>query len=246
MRRLLVASIVALTASMQSGLYAAEMPDLTRVDRPLHKQPVYHSKRPLYGVAAFGPKADKSVWLVLDQSKADSTEYDVLYIDRNANGDLTDTGERLTLDEDGRFRLPTFIDPATGVQHGEFTVRTREKEPTVMLSIKWRGETRFGGGYPQDPEKGYMTFASRPEEAPILWVQADAPFRFQRWFGRELHIGKSDDFKVFLGQPGHGHAAFFAAQVHFLPEKDWVRATLLYRDKQGKEQRAVSELRERC
>ena len=81
---------------------------------------------------------------------------------------------------------------------------------------------------------------------PILWVQGDAPFRFQRWFGRELHIGKSDDFKVFLGQPGRGRAAFFAAQQHFLPDKDWVRATLIYRDRQGKERRAVSELRERC
>jgi hypothetical protein len=246
MRGRSLVSMTALVAWSLSSAYAADMPNLTSLERPPHAQPAYRSKRPLYGVAAFGPKAEKAVWLVLDQSKPDGDQYDVLYIDLNANGDLTEPGERLTLDKDGRFRLPTFVDPATGVKHGEFSLRATGAEPTVMLSIQWRGQTRFGGGYPQDPEDGYLAFATRPAEAPILWVQGDAPFRFQRWYGRDLHIGKADDFKVFLGQPGHGRSAFFAAQVHFLPDKEWVRATLIYRDKQGKEQRAVCELRERC
>ena len=48
---------------------AAEMPDLSQVDRALQKEPAYAGKKPLYGLAVFGPKADKKVWLVLDKSK---------------------------------------------------------------------------------------------------------------------------------------------------------------------------------
>lgn len=168
MRGLRVASIPALMAWTLSATLAAEMPSLMSLGRPLRSQPVYRSKRPLYGLAAFGPKAEKVVWLVLDQSKPDNAPYDVLYIDLNANGDLTEEGERLKLGADSRFRLPTFIDPATGIKHRELTVRTDGAKPTVMFNIQWRGQTRFGGGYPQDPEEGYLAFATRPADAPFF------------------------------------------------------------------------------
>ena len=88
--------------------------------------------------------------------------YDVLHIDLNADGDLTGPGERLTPDEDGRFHVADFKDPATGVKHPDFTVRlSKDTEPTVMLSLRWRGQFNFGGGYPEDPEGGYMRFAAQ-------------------------------------------------------------------------------------
>src|SRR5215213_4483254 len=74
---------------------AAEMPDLTRVDRAIKKEPAYVAKDPLYGLALFGPKAEKRVWLVLDRSKPDAAGYDVLHIDRDADGDLAGPGERI-------------------------------------------------------------------------------------------------------------------------------------------------------
>lgn len=228
-------------------LSTGEAPDLARSLKAPRKEPAYASKRPLYGLAAFGPKAEKAVWLVLDQRAPKGDLYDVLHIDLDADGDLTGKAERLTAGADGLFRLAELTDPATGAKHKELTVRVGGKEdPTVMLGIGWRGKYRFGGGYPEDPEAGYLRFAPKAEDAPVLWMHGDGPFRFQRWYVNKLTVGAADDFKVFLGQPGRGKSAFCAAQEHILPAKEWVKATLIYRDGMGKEKRAVCKLKERC
>jgi hypothetical protein len=227
-------------------LQAGETPDLAKLARAPRKEPAYACKRPLYGLAAFGPKADKAVWLVLDKSKADSARYDVLYIDLDADGDLTGKGERLTAGAEGRFQLAELTDPSTGAKHKEFTLRTEGDGATVMLGVRWRGEFRFGGGYPQDPQDGYMRFAERPADAPVVWLHGDGPFRFQHWCSGRLTIGGADDFKVFLGQPGRGRASFAAAQQHILPAGAYVKAKLVYRDGMGREREAACELRERC
>src|SRR5262245_39202710 len=60
--------------------------DLTRIDRTIAKEPAYKSK-PRYCLLVFGPEAKTRVWLVLDG--------EVLYVDRNGNGDLTEPGERV-------------------------------------------------------------------------------------------------------------------------------------------------------
>jgi hypothetical protein len=142
---------------------AADLPSLQNVDRRIAKQPEYHSKRPLYGLLVFGPAAEKRISMVLDQSKPAIERYDLLYIDLNANGDLTEPTERRLGeidDNDIRFQLP--------------------------------------------------------------------------------------DLKVFVGQPGVGASTFWAFQEHFLPEREGVKATLIYRDAQDKELRLTCLLKERC
>src|SRR5690242_3715436 len=62
--------------------------DLTRVDRTIRHEPVYKA-RPKYCLLVFGPKAKQRVWLVLDGN--------VLYVDRNGNGDLTEKGKRVNV-----------------------------------------------------------------------------------------------------------------------------------------------------
>jgi hypothetical protein len=247
--KFIAAFAVCLGLVSHSSQAADPMPELAKLDRSLRKEPTYGAKQPLYGLAVFGPKAHKRVWLVLDKSAPDAKDYDVLHIDLNANGDLTEPGKRLMrTDGDGEFVAGDFTDPATGTKHTEFKVRVSENEGdrSVMLSLRWGGEVKFGGGYPEDPETGYLKFATTREAAPVVWVNGDTPFRFQRWYGSKLTIGGKDDLKVFLGQPGRGPNTFFAAQVHFLPEDEWVRATLIYKDGMNKEQRVVSELKERC
>jgi len=64
--------------------------DLTRIDRSIAKEPVYKTKTPEYCLLVFGPEATTRVWLVRDG--------DTLYVDRNGNGDLTETGEKVTAD----------------------------------------------------------------------------------------------------------------------------------------------------
>ena len=45
---------------------------------------------------------------------------------------------------------------------------------------------------------------------------------------------------------GVGRSTFCAFKQHFLPDGEWVKATLIYRDGMGKEQRLACELKERC
>ena len=239
-------AVVAGLALCVRAATGAEFPDLAKVDRSPPKEPAYLAKPPLYGLAVFGAKAEKRVWMVLDKSKADADKYDVLHIDLDADGDLTGSGERLTLAEDGKFQVGDYKDPATGASHGEFTVRPDPENKCVMLSLRWRGQYKFGGGYPEDPESGYMAFTAKPADAPVVWMFGDAPFRFQRWYSDKLTIGGGSDLKVFLGQPGRGPNTFSATQEHILPPGQVVRATLVYTDAAGKEQRAVCELKERC
>jgi hypothetical protein len=65
--------------------------DLTRIKRSIGKEPPYESRSPQYCLLVFGSEAKVRVWLVLDG--------DVLYLDRNGNGDLTDPGERIVASE---------------------------------------------------------------------------------------------------------------------------------------------------
>jgi hypothetical protein len=78
MRSLIVLLLVS------GSLIAAET---KKIDRSIGKEPKY-SNTPLYALLAFGPELNHRVWLVRDG--------DTLYVDKNANGDLTDPGEAIT------------------------------------------------------------------------------------------------------------------------------------------------------
>src|SRR5262249_6342905 len=103
---------------------AGEAPDLSKIDRRIAKEPVYVSKAPLYGLYVFGPKATTRVWAVFDKSSADKQDYDVLYFDRNANGDLTESSKRI-VGVNGSFAVGDFTDPATGDVHKQLSVSRR-------------------------------------------------------------------------------------------------------------------------
>ena len=229
---------------------AGDGPDLRDVDRRAPREPASTSRRPLYGLLVFGPEAKARVWMVLDRSKPDAGPYDVLYADLDADGDLTEPAERVAGQVEGntvRFRLPDLTDPASGAVHTNFTARAPGgPDPTVMVSLTWRGGRKMGGGYPEDPEDGYLSSGRPRRSAPVMWADGDGPFRFQRWYGGRLPIGGEEDFKVFVGQRGAGPNSFWAFQEHFLPESEGVQATLVYRDAGGKEQRLTCLLKERC
>ena len=66
--------------------------DLTKIDRTIAKLPKFRSERPQFCLMVFGADAHKRVWLAQDG--------DVLYVDRNGNGDLTEPDERIAADPD--------------------------------------------------------------------------------------------------------------------------------------------------
>jgi hypothetical protein len=242
---LALAAMVSRTGTAAAG----EPPDLSKVERRLVKEPAYRSKQPLYGLYVFGPQARTRVWAVLDKSKPDAAAYDVLYFDRNADGDLTAAAERIEGKSDTgsvTFAVGTFTDPLTKQEHKGLTISNRDGDPpTTFLKLEWCGKVVVRGGYA--PVSGpYSQFARTPAEAPVLWPGADGPFSFQFWLPEPLLIGGSNDVKVFLGHRGHGKNTFCAVPDTFLPKEVPVLATLIYHDKDGKERRAQSELRERC
>ena len=230
-------------------VHAGDPPDLQKIERRLSKEPKYRAE-PLYGLVAFGPQASSRVWLILDKSTPTADRYDVLYADLNGNGDLTETAEKFTAsaaEGDVRFLLPDFKDSATGATHTAFSIRVSAgAEPTVMVSMKWRDGHKLGGGYPADPDRGYLKFATSAAAAPVLWANGDGPFRFQRWYSGKLTIDAADDLKVFVGQLGVGPNSFCAFQQHVLPDAEGVEATLIYRSADGKEQKLTSRLHNRC
>jgi hypothetical protein len=236
-------------AAAGSGL-AADHRDLGKIERTILREPAYVASRPLYGLLIIGASGKMRTWLVLDKSKADGDTYDVLYADLNGNGDLTESGERFAAREQGNggaaFQLPDWKDPATGATHTNFSVKLHTvPKAYVMVSLMWQNRLRMGGGYPEDPDPGYMQLADRPADAPILWANGDGPFRFQRWYGGKLTIGAADDLKVFIGQQGVGRSSFWAFTQHVLPQEEAVQATLLYTDATGTQQ-VVCQLKDRC
>jgi hypothetical protein len=223
---------------------AAGPPDLAKVDRHIASEPKYTAERPLYGLYVFGPEARTRVWAVLDKSTKSGNDYDVLYFDRDADGDLTEPGERIASGTDG-FRIGDFKDPATGDVHKGLRISLRP-DGTVFLRMVWRGQQPVMGGYAEDSGP-YCRFAASPAEAPVLWPGAEGPLAFQRWaFDKSFPIGGSGDARVFLGHRGLGENTFCGLSQDFLPPQVPVLATLIFTDGEGKERRSCNELRERC
>jgi hypothetical protein len=81
--RWLMLVLSAMTLFAAAPLRAA---DLAAIERTIGKQPAYGAE-PCYCLLLFGPEAKTRVWIVEDGR--------TLYVDRNANGDLTDDGPPL-------------------------------------------------------------------------------------------------------------------------------------------------------
>ena len=80
--------------------------DLKNMDRTIVKEPKYTSQ-PYYALLVFGPEAKTRVWLVLDG--------EVLYVDRNGNGDLTEANERVELDVEATKKIKVAPGAYTGM-----------------------------------------------------------------------------------------------------------------------------------
>ena len=79
--------------------------DLTKIERVIAKEPSYAKGHPVFGM-----EAQTRVWLILDG--------EILYVDRNADLDLTASNERIRgkVEPDGQRSFPAIaIDPKPGV-----------------------------------------------------------------------------------------------------------------------------------
>ena len=70
--------------------------DCTKIDRDL-KEPEYGSETPAYRFLALGPAGETIIAMVADESQGTGLGIDTLYMDLNANHDLTEPTERFAL-----------------------------------------------------------------------------------------------------------------------------------------------------
>ncbi len=236
--------------------------DFAAVPRTFESEPAYVGE-PRYGMFLFGEAADARVWAVLDKSNADSDVYDVLYLDRDADGVLGEEGERFdgkvkgpgTDTVSAKFTIGAFAQPTRGkaapvavspkepVEHSDFTITWTKA--SVRYAMEWKGKTRTMGGFGPTREV-YAGFGASPEAATILVPGYDRPLEFERWLSATLDIGGASDFKVFLGAKGSKRGAFSCGDQNLLPEGEFVIATLIYTNEDDEEKRAEVKLRERC
>jgi hypothetical protein len=230
--------------------------ELAKVDRRIGREPRYVSKRPRYGLLVLGSKATTRVWAVFDKSKAAGSDYDVLYFDRNANGNLTEADERIVGKPEGKeslvFAVGSFKDPATGEVHTDISFQAWRNDKndennsfTVDIYVKWLGKHVVHCGF----DERFVTdcqFTDRPASAPVYWLGGDAPLCVSRWMWNELAIGQTRDIRVLLGYRGIGRGSFSALSQDYLPVDLPILATLIYSDAQGKERRVLAKIQERC
>ena len=137
------------------------VPDyLSTIDRTIKKEPQY-VKQPKYALVAFGPKAEFKVWVVIDG--------DVIYIDRDGNGDLTEKGERQEIK-----------DPKKDVvRHATLGLTYRLPGADFTILSVWWFESDQGrtGGFAgvSDTDKttqsaggNELNFAPSPEQAAVI------------------------------------------------------------------------------
>jgi hypothetical protein len=200
--------------------------DLAKIDRSLRKEPVYQSQHPQYCLLVFGPEAPVRAWIVLDG--------DTLYLDRGANGDLTDPSDRVapTVKWSGHEDWA-----GTDVVQREFSLRRPANGPgglggePVFLTLPGVAVFRVTQWVPRDAprdendarfwreqplmvdvvsladysQRAEVTFAARPQDAPILHF--DGPQRVtlvQEDEPVELCIGVTTSLRAQLTTPGLG------------------------------------------
>jgi hypothetical protein len=169
--------------------------DLKQIDRTIAKEPVYQTRSPRYCLLVFGPQARTRVWLVVDG--------DVLYVDRNGNGDLTEKGERYagarSPDGTTRWHLGDIVEADRKIRHTDLRVR---RSGSFHLSL------RTGDGLHQEVgnELGRLEFAERAREAPIVHFAGPLTFLLRKNPEQRLELVPGGDahFIALLGTPGLG------------------------------------------
>jgi hypothetical protein len=168
--------------------------DLAQIKRAVPKEPAYNSK-PAYCLLVLGPQAKTRIWLVRDADR--------LYVDRNANGDLTEKGESLK----GKPKEKSLEFVIGDITEGdkptctELVVRFADRSASLLGFVSDR---RF---YVDSIPDGDLEFGSDPRDAPLIHV--GGPLTFALAAPSPLVRGDQDgSIAVVLGTPGLGRGSF--------------------------------------
>jgi hypothetical protein len=133
----------------------------SKIDRTIAKEPKYQSK-PKYCLLVFGSDARTKVWLVLDR--------DVLYVDRNGNGDLTGEDKKVRRgkahgEAPGNFACGDIVQAGGKTICRDLWVSGSPEEGDMWITANPDGKHSQSAGYDAD---GFLKFADSPAHAPLI------------------------------------------------------------------------------
>src|SRR5262249_57747046 len=127
--------------------------DYAKIDRSIAREPRYLAE-PRYALFILDPAGEFRVWAVLDKSDVKSSHYDVVYFDKDGDGDLAEPGERFVgkYDTEAKNLLIVVGDvavPGIRLVHTGLRFMTAESHgyKGTFFLMKWVGQQEVSGGY---------------------------------------------------------------------------------------------------
>jgi hypothetical protein len=191
--------------------------DLSKIDRTLSKEPSYKGK-PKYCLLVFGPESKTRVWLVVDGN--------ILYVDRNGDGDLTEKNERIegqTLFEKKPGSAPQ---PNGVVFNVEKLIKWNGKDARLMVVRSEKSDDDdvvnvfAGAGALANTApfaNGVLKFSDRAQDAPVIHFNGPLKMALR---GEQTLVRDEmpQDFQSMIGTPGIGEGSFAALNVDGVPK----------------------------
>jgi hypothetical protein len=214
-----------------------------QIDRTIRKEPVYQSGGPGYCLLVFGPKAETRVWLVLDllsELTDPKGEKDVLYVDRDGDGDLTAPAKRVPVKMQiqkssgprtflgdvppapprevirylPRFEVGAVVEKDGKTRHSDLLVEVGEylgRHRTISISLK------IHGGWMQYADDMLLAFARDPQDAPIIHFNGPLTVRLSpapaSWVPPRPDLRTTEGFGIPLDAIARGKATDLRVQL---------------------------------
>jgi hypothetical protein len=191
--------------------------DLSKIARTIIKEPAYQGK-PTYCLLVFGPEAKTRIWLVVDGN--------ILYVDRNGNGDLTETGERI--EGTPLFDRPGPAGRLIGISFGVEKLTKWDGKDTRLMVVAnanrdeddvvnvFVGEEAFQNTAASEPS-GLLKFSTRSQDAPVIHF-GGALQMAPRAQHTLMRTDKAQTFQAMIGTPGLGKGTFAAVNIGMVPK----------------------------
>jgi hypothetical protein len=235
------------------GLDSVAEVDCRQVDRSIAREPRYIAE-PRYALFVMDPAGEFRTWAVLDKSDIALPHYDVVYFDKDGDGDLTDPGERFVGKYDEKLKsmvvtIGKLTVPGTSLVHTDLKFMTTESHgyKGTYFMMKWGGAVEVSGGLGKDGTE-LTSYSTSSQKSPVLRPTPMGILSFI-FFTTDLTIpaGKDRDVQVGIGNEGSGLDTFCVLDEHFLePGKDVIVAMLIAKDRDGRELRTRTEFKKHC
>ena len=232
--------------------------DFAKVERRLTTEPPYVAA-PRYAMFVFDLAGAHRAWAVVDKSAKEAPFYDVLYLDLDADGDLTEPGERFVGKRDPKYadaglemaiRIAEIRVPGTALVHKNFLLATAPKKDRTgfWFRMHWAGLHEMSGGY-GPTGINTTTWAESAAQAKIFRPCPFGPLHFATW-GDEaivLQPGAAAHINVIAGNRGSGPDTLAVVDEKFLDlEADELTVTVIAKDANGQPVTETSRIKKHC